>query len=403
LSPAQEGVPVKFNVTAEDYTGKFSPVSTTTDKDGKATTKFYVDTEADKETTVKAIISAPTTADPTATFEVESLSIKTIPGTVVGLGIDAPKAAAPESDVAITVYLADAYGNEATGNPFAAAIRVSLSASGGTLEYSFVDIPATGTPEATVVWTAPKVLGNYTITASTTQYGLKSASVKILVTTLEPIVNITQPAKDTTVKTAANVTTVYIAGWAKPSPAAEEGTVISLFKYSVNKAANVSVPIVSIEDSKAFFNFSLTLEVNKTYTVTVYAIDSAGYEAKATRTITVAYAPAPPVMPVTVSKASTDKPSYKSGEEVKITGTVTNNATVAKTVVVRITFIDPNGVPQYPIYELKLTLAAGQSITPTATYLAGAVKGVWTAKIMVVDAVTGEAVAEPVTLTITVV
>jgi hypothetical protein len=137
--------------------------------------------------------------------------------------------------------------------------------------------------------------------------------------------------------------------------------------------------------------------------VTVYAIDSAGYEGKATRTITVAYAPAPPVMPVTVSNASTDKPSYKSGEEVKITGTVTNNATVAKTVIIRVTFIDPNGVPQYPIYELRLTLAAGQSITPTATYLAGAVKGVWTAKIMVVDAVTGEAVAEPITIKVTVV
>jgi hypothetical protein len=403
LKPAQKGVPVKFVITAEDYTGKFSPVSTTTDEDGNATTKFYVDTEAYKETTVKAIISAPTTEDPTATFEVESPSIKTIPGTVVGLGIDAPEAVEPEGEAPITVYLADAYGNKATGNPFAAAIRVTLSASGGTLEYSFVDIPADAPEAPSVTWTAPKALGTYTITASTTQYGLASASVKIMVTTLEPIVNITQPATDTTIKTTANVTTVYIAGWAKPSPAAAEGTVISLFKYSVNKAANVSVPIVSIEDSKAFFNFSLTLEVNKTYTVTVYAIDSAGYEGKATRTITVAYAPAPPVMPVTVSNASTDKPSYKSGEEVKITGTVTNNATVAKTVIIRITFIDPNGVPQYPIVELKLTLAAGQSITPMATYLAGAVKGVWTAKIMVVDAVTGEAVAEPITIKVTVV
>jgi hypothetical protein len=405
LNVAQEGVPVKFEVVEEGYVGKFSPVSTTTDEERQvATTKFYVDTKAGKETKVKAIISAPTTEDPTATFEVESTDVvKTIPGVVVGLGIDAPEGAEPESDVEITVYLADAYGNEATSNPFAAAIRVALSASGGTLEYSFVDIPATGTPEATVVWTAPKVLGTYTITASTTQYGLTSASVKIIVTTLEPIVNITQPATDTTIKTAENVTTVYIAGWAKPSPAAAADTVISLFQYSVNGAANVSVPIVGLEDSKAFFNFSLTLEVGKTYTVTVYAIDSAGYEGKATRTITVAYAPAPPVMPVTVSNASTDKPSYKSGEEVKITGTVTNNATVAKTVIIRVTFIDPNGVPQYPIVELKLTLAAGQSITPTATYLAGAVKGVWTAKIMVVDAVTGEAVAEPITIKVTVV
>jgi hypothetical protein len=402
LDPAQKGVPVKFEVTAEDYAGRFSVVSTTTDEDGVAKTRLYVDTEAGKATTVKAIVSRPVTTDPTATFEVESAEITTVPGAIYKLGIDAPEAVAPEATATLTIYLADKYDNMVEENTFGAAIRVTLSATGGELEETIVDIPATDV-STTVEWTAPKVLGTYTITASTTQYGLTSASVEILVTTLEPIVNITQPATDTTVTTTANVTTVYIAGWAKPSPAAAAGTVISLFQYSLNGAANVSVPIVSIEDSKAFFNFSLTLEVNKTYTVTVYAIDSAGYEAKATRTITVAYAPAPPVMPVTVSNASTDKPSYKSGEEVKITGTVTNNATVAKTIIIRITFIDPNGVPQYPIYELRLTLAAGQSITPTATYLSGAVKGVWTAKIMVVDAVTGEAVAEPITIKVTVV
>jgi len=402
LDPAQEGVPVKFEVAAEDYAGRFSVVSTTTDKYGVAKTRLYVDTEAGKATIVKAIVSRPVTTDPTATFKVESAEITTVPGAIYKLGIDAPEAVAPEATATLTIYLADKYDNMVESNTFEAVIRVTLSATGGELEETIVDIPATDV-KTTVGWTAPKTLGTYTITASTTQYGLASASVTITVTSLEPIVNITQPATDTTVTTTANVTTVYIAGWAKPSPAAAEGTVISLFKYSVNKAANVSVPIVKIEDGKAFFNFSLMLEVNKTYTVTVYARDSAGYEAKATRRITVAYAPAPPVMPVTVSKASTDKPSYSPGEEVRITGTVTNNATVAKTIIIRITFIDPNGVPQYPIYELKLTLAAGQSITPTATYLSGAVKGVWTAKIMVVDAVTGEAVAEPITIKVTVV
>jgi hypothetical protein len=265
LSPAQEGVPVKFNVTAEDYTGKFSPVSTTTDEYGNATTRFYVDTEAGKTTTVKAIISAPTTEDPTATFEVESAKIKTVPGAIYKLGIDAPEAVEPEGTATLTIYLADKYDNEVESNLFSAVIRVTLSATGGELEETVVDIPADKT-NTTVEWTAPKVLGTYTITASTTQYGLASASVKIMVTTLEPIVNITQPATDTTIKTTANVTTVYIAGWAKPSPAAASGTVISLFKYRLGTGANVSVPIVSIEDSKAFFNFSLTLEVNKTYT-----------------------------------------------------------------------------------------------------------------------------------------
>jgi len=402
LIPAQKGVPIRFEVTAEGYAGRFSPVSTTTDGDGKATTKLYVDTEAYKTTTVKAIVSRPVTTDPTATFEVESAEIKTTPGMIYKLGIDAPEAVEPEGTADIKVYLADKYDNEVSENSFKAAIRVTLSATGGVLEEEIVDIGPLDT-SVTVGWTAPAVLGKYVITASTTQYGLASASVTILVTTLEPIINITQPAKDTTVTTTENVTTVYIAGWAKPSPAAETGTVISLFKYSLNGAANVSVPIVSIEDSKAFFNFSLTLDVNKTYKVTVYAIDSAGYEAKATRTITVAYAPPVPVMPTTITDAKTDKPSYSSGEEVKITATITNNATVSKDVIIRITFTDPTGVPQYPIYELRVTLVAGQSITPTATYLTGTAKGTWTAKIMVVDAVTGEAIADPITLTITVV
>ncbi|MBS7617396.1 hypothetical protein KEJ25_02120 [Candidatus Bathyarchaeota archaeon] len=402
LNVHQEGVPVKFEITAEDYAGRLSVVSTTTDEDGKATTRLYVDTEAGKKTRVKAIVSKPITTDPTATFEVKSDEIETIAGAIYSLGIDAPEAVAPEATATLKVYLADRYGNEATTNAFEAAIRVTLSATGGVLEEEIVDIGPTDT-NVTVEWAAPAVLGEYVITASTTQYGLASASATILVTTLEPIVNITQPAKDTTISTTENVTTVYIAGWAKPSPAAAAGTVISLFKYSLDKGANVSVPIVSIEDSKAFFNFSLTLEVNKTYTVTVYAIDSEGYEAKASRRITVIYAPPAPVMPTTITAAKTDKPSYKSGEEARISGTVTNNATVSKDVIIRITFIDPAGVPQYPIYELRVTLAAGQSITPTAMYLAGAVKGTWTAKIMVIDAVTGEAIAEPKTLTITVV
>ena len=403
LGIPQKGVPVKFEVTAEDYVGTFSPVSTTTDENGKATTKFYVDTKANKTTKVKAIISKPVTTDPTATLPpVESDTIKTIPGAIYKLGIEAPKAVEPEGTDILTIYLADKYGNKAANNTFGAVIRVTLSATGGTLEETTVDIDV-GAVSTTVKWTAPAVLGNYTITASTTQYGLASASATILVTTLEPTVNITQPATDVTIKTLENVTTVYIAGWAKPSPAAAAGTVISLFKYSLDKGANVSVPIVKIEDTKAFFNFSLTLEVNKTYTVTVYAIDSAGYEAKASRRITVTYAPPPPVMPATITAAKTDKPSYKTGEEARITGTITNNATVSKDVIIRITFIDPTGVPQYPIYELRVTLAPGQSITPTATYLAGITKGTWTAKIMVIDAVTGEAIAEPITLTVTVV
>lgn len=403
LSPAQEGVPVKFEITAEDYAGRLSVVSTTTDEDGKATTRLYVDTEVDKTTTVKAIVSKPKTDDPTATFEVESVEVETIAGVIYSLGIDAPEGVEPEATVALEVYLADRYGNEVPSNTFGATVRVTLSATGGELEETTIDIPATAV-STTVEWTAPAVLGKYTITASTTQYGLASASATILVTTLEPIVNITQPVKDTTVSTAKNVTTVYIAGWAKPSLAAAEGTVISLFQYSLNGAANVSVPIVSIEDSKAFFNFSLTLDVNKTYKVTVYAIDSEGYEAKDSRTITVVYVPPPPPgMIVTITGAKTDKTSYSSGEEVKITATVTNTAATSRDVVIRITFTDPTGVPQYPIYEFKVTLEAGQSITPTATYLAGAAKGTWTAKIMAVDAVTGEAIAEPITLSVTVV
>ena len=407
LEIAQEGVPVTFEITEEDYGGHLSAVSTTTDEDGVATTKLYVDTEVDAETTVEVTVAKPTTEDPTATLDTkETPKIKTTAGEPAALGIEAPEGLEPGESCDLRIYLADAYGNEVGENMFGAAIKVTLKASAGTLEKNYTYIPHDWESDLEekqvyVEYTAPEAYCVVTITASTTQYGLEPATVEILVTTLNPIVNITSPVADTTVTTNETEATVYIAGWAKPSPAAEDVSIREI-KYSLDGADNVTVPMTGTEDSKVFFNFSVALTVNATHTITVYAVDSDGYEGSDTRTITVEYAPAAPVLPTEVSEASTDKASYSPGEEVKITANVTNVSTVAKTVVIRVTFIDPTGVPQYPIYQLKLTLEPGQSIVPTATYLAGEVTGTWTAKIMVVDAVTGEAIAEPVELTVTV-
>ncbi|RLI28215.1 hypothetical protein DRO58_02635, partial [Candidatus Bathyarchaeota archaeon] len=341
---------------------------------------------------------------PDNTIEGESAEIETVPGEVAKLGVTVePDTLGPGKEAVVTIHLADEYDNKVETNIFGAAIRVDLTATGGTLERDFVYI-SYDEVSVTVEYTAPEEFGTYTITATTTQYALESGSATVEVMALEPIVNITSPAEDTTVSSTTNVT-MYIAGWAKPSDATlaeTPGTVITTIKYSLNGADNVTVPIVSVEEEKAFFNFSVTLTVNATHTITVYAIDSEGYENFATRTITVTYAPAPPVMPTEISDASTDKTSYSPGEEVKVTATVTNVGTEARDVTIRVTFIAPDGTPQYPIYELSLTLEAGQSVTPTATYLAGELTGTWTAKIMVVDTVTGEAIAEPVELTVTV-
>jgi len=406
LEIAQEGVPVTFEITEEDYGGHLSAVSTTTDEDGVATTKLYVDTEADAETKVEVTVAKPETDNPDNVLgPKETGTITTEPGEPAGLGIEAPEAVEPgKTDIEITVYIADAYGNKAEGYEdfFGAAIKVSLTASAGELEKNYTYI-SPGAIETTVLYTAPEELGTVVITASTTQYGLGSSSAEILVTTLNPIVNITQPAVDTTITTSENTTTTYIAGWAKPSPAAEDVSIREI-KYSLDGADNVTVAIISteVETGKVFFNFSVTLTVNATHTITVYAVDTEDYEGSDTRVITVEYAPGVPVMPTEISDASTDKTSYSPGEEVKVTATVTNVDAEARNVTIRITFIAPDGTPQYPISELSLTLEAGQSVTPTATYLAGELTGTWTAKIMVIDTVTGEAIAEPVELTVTV-
>ncbi|RLI23796.1 hypothetical protein DRO58_08480, partial [Candidatus Bathyarchaeota archaeon] len=318
---AQEGVPVTFEITEEDYGGHLSVTSTTTDEDGVATTKLYVDTELGAETTVEVTVAKPTTEDPTATLgTTETPKIKTIAGEPAALGIEAPEGLEPGESWDLRIYLADAYGNEVTDNMFGAAIKVTLKASAGTLEKNYTYIPADWpeTGQVYIEYTAPDAYCVVTITASTTQYGLEPATVEILVTTLNPIVNITSPVVDTTVTTNETEATVYIAGWAKPSPAAEDVSIREI-KYSLDGADNVTVPMTGteVETGKVFFNFSVALTVNATHTITVYAVDSDGYEGSDTRVITVSYAPAAPVLPTEVSEASTDKASYSPGEEVK--------------------------------------------------------------------------------------
>jgi hypothetical protein len=213
------------------------------------------------------------------------------------------------------------------------------------------------------------------------------------------------PAKDVTVETTLAFATVNVSGYAKVSPASP-ATFISRIAYSVDGKELIDVPKITTKDDKYIFNLTLTLEANKTHTVTIFAEDAEGYNATASRKITVAYKPAGLVSlteGATLDATGKAKTVFSSGEEVKIKATITNTFNTAKSIIVRITFLDPNRTPQYPIYELSLSLAPGMSITPTATYLAGAVKGAWTAKVMVIDATTGEALAAPIELTITVV
>lgn len=397
----QENVPVSFEIV-EGYKGSVNPISVITNKDGEASTTLYVSTKAGDKSKVKAIVMKPLTDKPDNTISGESAEITTIPAEVAKLGVSvSPSEIGPGKKATVTVYLADEYDNEVPENIFGAAIRVDLTVTGGTLERDYVYIPADAT-STTLEYTAPSVLGTYTITATTIQYGLGSGSTTVEVLSLEPIVEITDPAEDVTEYATEDITR-HIAGWAKPSDAAPPGTVIVEIKYSLNGAENITVPILKVEEGKFYFNFSVVLTVNVTHTITVYVMDTEGYEASATRTITVSAIPPPPVIPIEITEPGVSKPEFLPGEEVKIWATVTNVDVETKTVIIRITFTDPTGVPQYPIYEIEIALEPGESVTPTATFLAGVTKGAWKAKIMVVDAVTGEPIAEPVELTVTVV
>jgi hypothetical protein len=309
LGYAQKGVPITFSLVgySTGYAGTLSTTSATTDDAGKAEVVLTVDTKVDAYTKVRATVARPLTANPANTFYYDSPTITTVAGAPTKLIVKTYEyvasppanlaALTPKSSVVkggklyVAVQLSDAYGNPSPNN-LGADLQISLTATAGGLSTTtaMISTGATNTwmssPAYYIVYTAPTTAGTVTITATTPQ-GLTAGSATITVLALEPTVVITQPAADTTINTDTDTATVTIAGYATVSPGQPTGTAITEFKYSLNGAANVTVPIASVTEGKYNFQFTLTLQAGTINTITVYTKDSQGYEGSATRKITV--------------------------------------------------------------------------------------------------------------------
>jgi hypothetical protein len=427
LDVEQENVPVTFEITAdpEDYeNGSFSPVTATTDAGGEAETMFYVSTVLDEETTVTVSVSKPLTDDDENVIEDVSGNIITISADPAALVVESYEdiGLTVEKDIVATgenlyllVSLVDAYENVAV-NTFDADIQVDLSVDYGSTSVTTALI-WTGDSETVgydILYTAPSAPGTANVMVTSPQAGLDADSVELTVAGPEPVVRITDPAEDGTV-TATETVETYVTGYAEPSPAQPDGTVIAFFMYSLNGADNVTVPIVEFdaEEDQFFFNFTVAWTVNATHTLDVYAIDSEEYEGMATRVITVEYGvPAPTYVAVisdamTLDSAGNETSTFGLGETVLVSATVTNDGSASQAMLIAVQLKDPDGRVLAPSY-ITVTLAAGQSLSPSLGFTlptSGYRSGEWTAKIMVLDtwpAMGGVVIGEPVEATMTV-
>ena len=190
-----------------------------------------------------------------------------------------------------------------------------------------------------------------TITATSPQ-GFTPASATVSVLAVEPTVAITQPAADTTINTDTDTATVNIAGYAKVSPAQPTGTGITEIKYSLNGAANVTAPIISVVEGKYNFNFSLTLEAGKIHTITVYAKDSQNSEGSATRKITVTKQMQP------VYPAEIKKPTL-----VDIAGRTVTAPKVGTIVAISSPIVNKLDRPQQTLYIVQVKDATGAIVS----------------------------------------
>jgi len=296
LAIAQKNVPVTFAISdaTTGYTGTLTVLSAVTDDTGKATTKLNVDVIAARKAKVKATVSKPLSTKITNTIENKTAEITTIAADPAKLIVKtfehgtttARSITVPGGVLDIVVSLADAYDNVAS-NTFAGDIQVGLSATAGALSVTtaYIKKDAFDTSTwGTILFTAPSVTGTVTITATTTQANVAQGSTTVTVAGPEPVVTITDPATDTEIASDVAVTR-YIAGNVQVSPAQPSGTAISLIKYSLDGAANVTTPITKVEAGKYYFNFSVSLTPNATHTVIVYATDTAGKTGLATRVI----------------------------------------------------------------------------------------------------------------------
>ena len=307
VSPAQAGINVTFTVTWTVATGTISAPWVLTGLDGKAAVTLTVPTKAGAtaQITAKAYDTDGTQIGTTLTSAsatvVAGPATKLVVKTYEDITLTKEKTAVkPGGTLYVDVLLTDAYGNLVTT---ATVLQVNLASTAGSLSQTTAYIAAgegkLSTSGYKPVFTAPTTITTVTITASTPLAGISAGSAVVSVIAPQPRVTITDPPADTTVVSEVAVTK-WIAGYVTVSPAQPVGTTITDIKYSLNAAANVSVPIIYIAEGKYYFNFSVTLAPDRINTITVYAIDSEGSVGSETRKITVTPVPTQPVFPAEI-------------------------------------------------------------------------------------------------------
>jgi hypothetical protein len=277
----------------------------------------------------------------------------------------------------INVLLSDAYGNSVswTGS---FALQISLAVSAGSLSGTTIYItstnPDTFSSGYPIEFTAPAVVGTATITASTTQAGIKPGNDVLSVVTIAPLVSLTPPV--TTSFYSSTTYTATINATAIPSPAAVAGVVITSFGYSLNGAAEVTAPLTGANTTGAgFTSFTVTLNQGSN-TIKIYATDSAANTGSATFTFTVSTAP-PSVTTFTSTGAAQCTSAGFTGDCATFT-----NTKGAQTV--NVYFVWYNSADQIVNIggQLNVSFAAGGSQTFFSAYTA---PGTYTVQVFVRD------------------
>jgi len=358
LNIAQAGVRVNFTITWPD--GTTTVQSATTNDQGIASTTITAPTKSGGTIAVTAmgyraagtpLATTFTTSAAVVAGDAVKLVVKTYETSAL---VTEKKAVKPSGILYVDVWLTDAYGNLAAAST---DLQINLASSAGSLSQTTAYM-ATGTSmlSTTVIsvpfFTAPSTVTDVTITASTPMAGISAASVVVNVRAPQPSVTITDPATDTTVVSNATVTK-WIAGYATVSPAQPIGTTISQFKYSLNSAANVTVPIIYVSEGKYYFNFSVALAPDRINTITVYASDSQGAEASATRKITVSPAPARPVFPAEI----------KTPTLVDTAGRTVTAPRVGTIIAISSPIVNKQNTPQQTLYIVQVKDSTGAIVS----------------------------------------
>lgn len=375
----QAGVPVNMTLTTNPsslgtYTGTFSNglkwIVVDSNSAGIASKNFTADTISGYSADAAMLVTEPTTTLTTRTVSYTPMpyvfttgstspaSLKIQSYSYSGTGTCPSTSATTYVEVAgyscLDVLLGDKYKNSVNWEG-SFSLQVGISVSSGALSATTIYI-LTGDHDTygsnwPVEFTAPTTTGSVTVTASTPQSGISSATLPLSIVSLSPIVSLTPPVTAT-----FSVSSVTINATAIPSPAAPLGTVVVSFEYSLNGAANVTAPLTKTNSTGAgFASFPVTL-VSGVNTIKIYATDSNSKTGGATFTFT--YTVVPPGKQFTSTGATQNTQNGFTGDQVPFT-----NQLGASTV--NALFVWYNSADQVVAVSAQLNVAftAGQTQT----------------------------------------